>query len=55
MEKRSIVKKVAAVLTGKPPRLSEMPETAAMVLVEGKISTATRHQLRPFVVGERQP
>jgi hypothetical protein len=55
MEKRSIVKKVAAVFTGSssPALGSELPETPAMKLPEGKISTATRKQLLPFIVAQK--
>ena len=50
MEKRSIVKKVAAVFAGSssPALGSEMPEKPGLKLPEGKISTATRKRLLPL-------
>jgi hypothetical protein len=56
MEERSTVKKVAAVFTGSssPAFGSEMPETSGMKLPEGKISAATRKQLLPFIVRQKQ-
>jgi hypothetical protein len=54
MEKRAMVKKNAAAFAGSAPAgiCSEMPETPGLKLPQGKISTATRKKLLPFVVSE---
>jgi hypothetical protein len=41
----SVIKKVAATVTGSELLRSELPETPGMKLTSGKISTATRRKI----------
>jgi hypothetical protein len=54
MEKVSIIKKVVGAFADASSAglRNEMPETPGLKLPEGKISTATRKKLLPFVVNE---
>jgi hypothetical protein len=51
MEKHSIIKKVVGAFTGSTSAGlgSELPETPGLKLLPGKMSTATRKKLLPFI------
>ena len=50
MDNPSVIKKVAA--SASRGLGIELPETPGLKLPQGKISTATRKQLRPFIARE---